>query len=29
VAPNGTLTDPGTSDLVILKIDIADTGAIG
>lgn len=27
-APNGTLTDLGTSDLLIIKVDCADTSAI-
>src|SRR5678816_1719491 len=29
VAPNGTLTDLGTSDMLILKMDVADTTSIG
>lgn len=28
-APNGTLTDLGTSDMLILKVDAADTSSIG
>lgn len=28
-APNGTLTDLGTSDMLIMKVDIADTTSIG
>lgn len=28
-APGGTLTDLGTSDMLIMKIDIADTTSIG